>query len=155
MVAVAVPTAESLSRRDEHPDADWLPRALTRARGLETSLAQSNRLNELAIAIERVADDLNCQMVTGASRIGDQLAGAVAARSGGRLTLWADNGAHGTVLVIEGYLYSGAQTLRVADRARRAGSERVVGVAVFAEAPGLTQCQAELGDAVVVLEDPA
>lgn len=152
MTAVPDPTVESLAHRREPSPEGWLTMALSQARALEASLAQAGRLDTVAAAIAHVANRLDCQMVTGASRVGDQLAGAVVARSAGKLTLWADNGAHGTMLVIEGYLYSGAQTTRMAYRARRAGSDRVVGVAVLAEEAGLSQCRAELGDEVVVLE---
>lgn len=152
MTATPAGTTESLAHHREPSPEGWLTAALGQARALESSLTNADRLDAVAGAIAQIANRLDCQMVTGASRVGDQLAGVVVARSDGRLTLWADNGAHGTMLVIEGYLYSGAQTTRMADRARRAGSDRVVGVAVLAEEAGLSRCRADLGDEVVVLE---
>lgn len=152
MTALAAAITESLAHRREPSPEGWLAAALGQARALEAGLAQVDRLDAVAAAIGQIAERFDCQMVTGASRVGDQLAGVVAARSAGRLSLWADNGAHGTMLVIEGYLYSGAQTTRMAERARRAGSDRVVGVAIFAEEAGLSQCRSELRDEVVVLE---
>lgn len=68
---------------------------------------------------------------------------------------WAQNGAHGTVLVIEGVLASGAQLTSAAKRARAASATRVVGAAVIAEPNGLASCRKELGDEIHALRELA
>jgi hypothetical protein len=94
-------------------------------------------------------------MVTGASPLGHQLAGLVVGMTKSPLALWAQNGAHGTVLVIEGVLASGAQLSSAAKRARAAGATRVVGAAVIAEPNGLASCRKELGDEIRALGELA
>ena len=82
-------------------------------------------------------------------------AGLVVGMTKSPLALWAQNGAHGTVLVIEGVLASGAQLTSAAKRARAAGATRVVGAAVIAEPNGLANCRKELGDEIHALRELA
>jgi hypothetical protein len=132
---------------------DWIGAIHGAARDLEESLADPARLGQLADELTQVAASTGARMVTGASPLGNQLAGLVAGRPGSGLTLWAQNGAHGTLLVIEGVLASGAQLARTAARARAAGADRVVGAAVVAEPRGLAICREELGDDVRALRE--
>jgi hypothetical protein len=132
---------------------DWIGGIHRAARGLEESLANPEHLRQLADELTQVAESTGASMVTGASPLGNQLAGLVAGQPGSGLTLWAQNGAHGTLLVIEGVLASGAQLARTATRARVAGADRVVGVAVVAEPRGLAACRHELGDDVRALRE--
>lgn len=137
------------------PQGDWASGILSAARELEEALADPDRLNEVASQLAAVADATGAGMITGASSLGNQLAGIVAGRAARPLTLWTQNGAHGTVLVVEGVLASGAQLARTASRVRAAGAARVVGAAVVAEPRGLAMCRLEIGDDVHALSELA
>jgi hypothetical protein len=89
--------------------------------------------------------------VTGASRLGDQLAGVVVAQSSGKLSLWAENGAEGTVLILEGLLATGTQLVMTAERAREAGATGLVAAAVLADPSVLESAEQELGGALIAL----
>jgi hypothetical protein len=131
----------------------WLDQIISVARDLEESLTDSERLSALVSELAAVASAAGASMVTGASPLGHQLAGAMAASGPTRLALWAQNGARGTVLVIEGVLASGAQLASTARRARAAGASRVIGAAVIADERGLSHCRSELGDEVHALRE--
>ncbi len=141
----------------EHPgpDGDWIDVILRAARDLEGSLADPDQLRSVTVQLADVAAATGARMVTGASPLGHQLAGLVAGMATPALTLWAQNGAHGTMLVIEGVLASGAQLTNTARRARAAGADRVVGAAVIAEPSGLASCRLELGDEIRALRELA
>jgi hypothetical protein len=139
--------------RQPRPDGDWIGVILKAGHDLEESLADPDRLRELTAQLADVAAASGAGMITGASPIGHQLAGLVAGLNGSSLALWAQNGAHGTVLVIEGVLASGAQLASTARRARAAGADRVVGAAVVAESNGLASCRRELGDEIRALRE--
>lgn len=141
--------------RQPRPDGDWIGVILRAGRDLEESLADPDRLREVTAQLADVAAVTGAGMITGASPLGNQLAGLVVGMAKPPLTLWAQNGAHGTVLVIEGVLASGAQLTSTARRARAAGADRVVGAAVVAESNGLASCRKELGDEVRALRELA
>ncbi len=134
------------------PEA-WIETVQRAVRDLEDSLGRGGRLSEVAAQLAAVVAATGATMVTGSSPLGHQLAGAVAGCADSRVTLWAQNGAHGTVLVIEGVLASGAQLIQTAKRARGAGADRVVGAAVVAEPNGLATCRKELGDEISALTE--
>ncbi len=134
---------------------DWFGAVVRAGAQLEQRLSSPDRLDEIAVRLAAVAMQLDCRMVTGASHVGDQLAGVLAARSGGRLALWAQNGTPGTVLIVDGILASGVQIASAARRARQSGAQRVVGAAVLADPAGLAMCRDDLGDEVVALEEMA
>jgi hypothetical protein len=131
----------------------WTAAVIEAGHALETALANPKELQEVADQLGELATACGAVMITGASAQGHQLAGLVAARASRPLTLWAQNGAHGTVLVVEGVLVSGAQMARAAARAKAAGAERVVGVAVLAEPSGLASCRREIGDEINALRE--
>lgn len=131
--------------------ASWVEQVTSAAHSVEESLSDRQSLDELARTLADIADSFGAEMVTGASSLGHQLAGVVASHSTRPLTLWANNGAHGTVLVIESVLASGVQLMSAARRAQAAGASRVVGAAVFGEPMGIERCRAELADDVVVV----
>jgi hypothetical protein len=136
-------------------DGGWIDVIRRAARDLEGSLADPDRLRDVTVQLADVAAATGARMVTGSSPLGHQLAGLVAGMADPALTLWAQNGAHGTMLVIEGVLASGAQLTNTAKRARAAGADRVVGAAVVAEPFGLASCRRELGDEVRALRELA
>jgi hypothetical protein len=131
----------------------WLDRIHQAGRDLEDTLTDPVRLRDVTGHLAAIAADTGAAMVTGASPLGHQLAGLVVGMTQAPLTLWAQNGAHGTVLVIEGVLASGAQLTSAARRARAAGATRVVGAAVMAEPSGLASCRRELGDEIRALQE--
>jgi hypothetical protein len=133
----------------------WIEEIHRAGRDLEDSLTDPDRLKELTLQLAAVAADTGAAMITGASPLGHQLAGLVVGMTKSPLALWAQNGAHGTVLVIEGVLASGAQLTSAAKRARAAGATRVVGAAVIAEPNGLASCRKELGDEIHALRELA
>jgi hypothetical protein len=133
----------------------WIEEIHRAGRDLEDSLTDPRRLREVTVQLAAVAADTGAAMVTGASPLGHQLAGLVVGMTKSPLALWAQNGAHGTVLVIEGVLASGAQLSSAAKRARAAGATRVVGAAVIAEPNGLASCRKELGDEIRALGELA
>jgi hypothetical protein len=137
------------------PDGDWIEVILRAGRELEDSLTDPDRLREVTAQLAEVAAATGAGMITGASPLGHQLAGLVVGMAKSPLALWAQNGAHGTVLVVEGVLASGAQLTSAARRARAAGAARVVGAAVVAEPNGLAMCREELGDEIRALGELA
>lgn len=131
--------------------ATWVRSALAAAHDLEEDLADPAQLAEITRQLAEIADAAGAVMVTGASALGHQLAGLVAATAQPPVSLWAQNGARGTVLVLEGVLVSGTQIAMTARRARAAGADRVIGAAVIAEPTGLEMCRRELRDDVRAL----
>jgi hypothetical protein len=129
----------------------WLTSVAVAGREVEARMGDPERLDALTGWIAGVADLHKCGMVTGASRLGDQLAGVVAGASEGRLKLWAENGATGTLLVIDGVLASGTQVSRRAEQARRHGAHRVVGAVLVADPAGLDVCRRGMGDEVAAM----
>lgn len=134
-------------------DGGWVSAVLRTASQLEADLGGGNKLEEITTRLSEAAHQLNAEMVTGASRLGDQLAGAVAGRSAGSLSLWAQNGAHGTVLVVEGLLATGAQVNRAMQRAREAGADRVAAVAVLADTSALAASRSNSGAEIIALDE--
>lgn len=131
-------------------DAGWPDRVLAVAQSLRDELASGDALQDVAARVLSHAEAHGLSAVTGASRIGDQLAGAAVALSGGRLHLAtpADRG----VLVVDGLLATGLQLQRAVARLRSVGAERVLGIAVMAESEALEACRASTGTDVVALE---
>jgi hypothetical protein len=145
----------ALLDRTDATTEHWVMAVGRTGRDLEEELADPASLRAITAALAEVAIDTGATMVTGASPLGNQLAGALAAGDHPSLQLWARNGAHGTVLVIEGVLASGVQMATTAKRARLAGAQRVVGAAVLAEARGLEMCRNEMADEVRALRELA
>lgn len=133
----------------------WIEVIHRAGQDVEDALTDPAQLRDMTRRLAAVAADTGAAMVTGASPLGHQLAGLVVGMTQAPLALWAQNGAHGTVLVIEGVLASGAQLTSAARRARAAGATRVVGAAVIADPNGLEHCRRELGDEVRALEELA
>ena len=136
-------------------NGSWIEEIHRAGRELEDSLTDPVRLEEVTAQLAAVAADTGAVMITGASPLGHQLAGLVVGMTKTPLALWAQNGAHGTVLVVEGVLASGAQLTGAAKRARAAGAARVVGAAVVAEPRGLASSRQELGDEIHALRELA
>jgi len=135
--------------------APWPVEVQRANHALEEELTDRGRLEAIGAALAKVARETGATMVTGASPLGHQLAGYLASRDDAGVALWAQNGARGTVLVIEGVLVSGAQMLGTARRARAAGADRVVGAAVVGESDGLAMCRSEIGPEVHALRELA
>lgn len=133
------------------PGVSWVSTVRSAAHDLEELLADPEQLSRVTAQLMEFAVASGAGMVTGSSALGNQLAGLVVGRATSPMSLWAQNGARGTVLVIEGVLASGAQMSQTARRARDAGAARVVGAAVVAEPNGLAACRIELGDEVRAL----
>ena len=133
--------------------SDWVGDATRAAHTLEEDLVDPARLDAVTDELVQIAHRCGATMVTGASPLGHQLAGLVVGRARPNLALWAQNGARGTVLVVEGVLVSGAQMSSTARRALAAGATRIVGVAVVADSAGLEVCRREIGADVVALQE--
>lgn len=150
-------TLQELSTRRQRLGGAPPARGVVDCRSGSGSRARSRAANpavltEIRDRLLEAAINANCSTVSGASRLGDQLAGAVSAASGGRLGLWAHNGASGSVMIIEGVLATGTQLVGMGHLAREAGADRVVPAAVFADPSAEHFVRAELGSDVVVLE---
>jgi hypothetical protein len=135
--------------------ASWPVEVQRANHALEEELTDRARLEAIGAALADVARETGATMVTGASPLGHQLAGYVASHNDAGVVLWAQNGARGTVLVIEGVLVSGAQMISTARRAGAAGADRVVGAAVVAAGDGLALCRSEIGRDVHALRELA
>ena len=84
MVVSGPPADVALDQEAPVYDEQWTGRVLSAAHRLEDSLGDPARLREVTAALAEFARVERCSMVTGASRLGDQLAGH---RYGGRLCL--------------------------------------------------------------------
>ena len=131
-------------------DAGWPDRVAALAENLRAELAGGASLRDAGDRIRQVAGEVGMQAVTGASRLGDQLAGAVVAVSNGGLHLATS--ADTDVLVVDGLLATGSQIEHAVRRLRAAGAERVVGVALVADREALEMCRSRTGAEVVALE---
>lgn len=131
-------------------DAGWPDRVAAVAERLRNELADGDSLRDAGDRIRDLAGELRMQAVTGASRLGDQLAGAVVAVSHGALHLATP--ADTEVLVLDGLLATGAQIEQAVRRLRAAGAERIVGVALVADCQALEICRNRTGAELVALE---
>ena len=129
----------------------WAPAVLGATRELEQEIAAGEALRLVAASVLNVAEDGGYEQVTGASRMGDQVAGAAVALSSKALRLWLGGPMNGPVLIVDGVLATGTQMAAMAQEARLAGASRVGGVAVVATRNGLRFARDEVGD-VTVLE---
>jgi predicted phosphoribosyltransferase len=131
-------------------DAGWPDRVMALAQALRTELSGSGVLQDVAQRVLDFAQGERVVAVTGASRVGDQLAGAAVAISSGRLHLATPTDV--AVLVVDGLLATGTQIEQAVSRLRTIGTERVVGVVVLAESEALEACRAATGANVIALE---
>ena len=136
----------------DDPTASWTMAVRRANHDLERALTDRGRLEAIAASLAVIVRTTGATMVTGASPLGHQLAGVIASRTDVSVALWAQNGASGTILVVEGVLVSGAQMIAAARRAQAAGASVVVGAAVLAQATGLAACRA-LGQEVEAIEE--
>lgn len=130
---------------------DWAEQTLQLAHRLEADLGSDERFEGILGELQIQANRLGCEMVTGASGLGHQLAGALAHRSAGTLRLWVANGAAGTMLIVDGVLATGVQLGNRASAAKRSGATRVVGAVAIATDEGLEAARQMLGDEVIAL----
>jgi len=131
---------------------DWPFKVAELSEGLGNALSESPELKEISLALGRVADDCGCDAVTGASSLGERLAGAIVVGTDNGLALYSRDHPAGTVLIVDGLLATGAQISRKARLVREAGTDHVVGAVVLAEHGALADCREEIGD-VVALEE--
>jgi uracil phosphoribosyltransferase len=131
-------------------DAGWPDRVTALALALRSELASNGVLQDVAQRVLELAEGQQVVAVTGASRVGDQLAGAAVAISNGRLHL--STPADVAVLVVDGLLATGTQIEQAVFRLRTIGTKRVVGVAVLAEGEALEACRVATGANVIALE---
>jgi uracil phosphoribosyltransferase len=131
-------------------DVDWADRVGELAERLRAELSGSDSLQEAAIRVADEAAKRKVHALTGASRLGDQLAGAVVAFSKGALHLATP--ADEDVLVLDGLLATGTQIEQAIRRLRRIGAQQVTGLALLAEREALESCRAATGSEVIALE---
>jgi hypothetical protein len=133
-------------------DGGWVVRLLALADALDHELADPGELEALADRLVLIAERLGAGLVTGASAGGDQMAGAMAVRSRGRVRLLDGSPTHDAVLVVDTLMATGTQVIARARQLRETGFARVVGAVLLADAAALEVAHAELGDEVVALE---
>lgn len=134
-------------------DLDWPFRIADLARHLETELGRPDVLVEVADRLVTIAKDYGCEAITGASRVGGELAGAVVARSANGLRLFSADDPADSVLVVDGVLATGAQLVRAVMAAKDAGAKRAVAVAVLANREAIDICREEIQGNVVALDE--
>lgn len=130
----------------------WVVRLMALAEGIDRELADPTELERLADRLVSIAEMLGARSVAGASQGGERLAGAVAARSSGRVRLADGAATLDPVLVIETLMATGTQVLATAKTFRDSGVERVMAAALLADPVALEFARAELGGQVVALE---
>jgi orotate phosphoribosyltransferase len=130
----------------------WVVRLMALADGLDRELSDPDQLALVVTRLIQVAETLGARSVAGASVGGERLAGAVAAKSAGRLRLADDGSTEQPVLLVDTVLATGTQILAAAHRLRGMGVSHVVAAAVVADQAALDVARRELGDHVEALE---
>jgi hypothetical protein len=125
---------------------------MTLAEGLDRELAEPAELERLADSLVAVADQLGARSVAGASAGGERLAGAIAARSSGRVHLADGASTLDPLLLVETLMSTGTQVLAAARSFRATGVQRVMAAALVADPVALDTTRAQLGEQVVALE---
>lgn len=133
-------------------DGAWVVRLMALADGLDRELSDPDQLAMVVTRLIQVAETLGARSVAGASAGGERLAGAVAAKSAGRLRLADEASTQQPVLVVDTVLATGTQILAAAQRLRGMGIFHVVAAAVVADQAALDVTRRELGDHVEALE---
>lgn len=104
-----------------------LPLALAQAgEELEQELSEADKVRTVCHAIVSIAEELKCQSLAGASRVGERLAGAAVALADNGLRVYSPP--HGSkreerVLIVDGLFVTGAQLARQAQVVIRSGGE--------------------------------
>jgi adenine/guanine phosphoribosyltransferase-like PRPP-binding protein len=129
----------------------WVVRLMSLADGLDRDLSDPRELSRLADRLIGVAEELGARSVVGASASGERLAGAVAARSAGRLRLIDGASTLEPVLIIETLMATGTQILATARALKQTGVTRIVGAALLADPVALETARGTLGGEVVTL----
>lgn len=119
--------------------------ALARAgEELEQELSDSGHLRDVCDAIVLVAEELGCTSVSGASRLGERLAGAAVALANNGLRVYShphNSKSEERVLVVDGLLVTGAQLERQAQVVIKNGGSAygavVLAVPGVASPPGI------------------
>ena len=103
------------------------PLALAQAgEELEEELSQSDKLRAVCTAIVSVAEELECGALSGASGLGERLAGAAVALANNGLHVYSpprDSERHERVLIVDGLFVTGAQLARQAQAVIKGGGE--------------------------------
>ena len=143
--------SEARNLHDES-SAEWPFAAVAVGDSLERALSTPDVLVEMAHAIAEEAEARGYSRLIGASRVGDQLAGAAVASSHAGLSLKAAADVDERVMVVDGVLVTGAQIAKVARELRASGTSTIGAVVVLALSVPET---ARLGiDQLVILEGP-
>ena len=144
-----------LARRGSASEAlgEWPFSIVTLSRELAAGLAGPEALRGIATQIQDIAEKFECTAIVGASRFGDELAGAVVATSGNGLRIFSTEEPTESVLVIDGVLSTGAQILRMIRTAKNGGAKRAVGLAILGSSQALKWCKEEIGEPVMALEE--
>ena len=131
---------------------DWPAPAVSVARQLDDHLADPVRLKAVVMDLIGIATRFRCDSVTGASPVGERLAGAMVA-SGQRLRLFSPARPGRCVLVVDGLLATGTQLSGAMRRAQDAGARRTPAVALMAEHDALASLRNSAGQEVVALRE--
>lgn len=141
-----------LRKADAAEPGAWLVRLLSLAEGLDRELAESRELERVADSLITVAEGLGARSVAGASLGGERLAGAIAARSSGRVHLADGASTLDPLLVVDTLMATGTQVIAAAKTFHETGVRRVMAAALIADPVALDMVRAELGEQVVALE---
>jgi len=148
---MALPEAiDARSSLNGHSDG-WVVKLMSLADGLDRDLADPEELSRLADRLIGVAEKFGARSVVGASASGERLAGAVAARSAGRLRLIDGVSTREPVLVIETLMATGTQISATARALKQTGVIRIFGAALLADPVALETARGALGGEVVAL----
>jgi adenine/guanine phosphoribosyltransferase-like PRPP-binding protein len=134
-------------------DGEWPFRVQVVSQELEAQISDPEFLLQVADELLAIAEKFGCQAVSGASTMGAQLAGALAARSSNGLRLFTPADSAENVLVVDGVLATGAQVVRAVNVTRHSGARRAIAAVLIADKEALEACRETIGDEVVALTE--
>lgn len=137
---------------NEAAPGTWFVRLMGLAEDLDRRLSEPSELEQMVDSLIAVAEHLGVRSVAGASAGGERLAGAIAARSAGRVHLADGAATLDPVLVVETLMATGTQVLATASNLRANGVRRVMAATLLADPVALELARAQLGEPVIALK---
>lgn len=132
---------------------DWPLAIAGLSERLERELDEPAVLDQIAREVTDIADRLHCDAIAGASPLGARIARASVAMSTNGLRVFDERVPGATVLVVDGVLASGVQTVRMARSARNLGARQTPAVAVLADPRALERCRNASPDGIIALRE--
>jgi len=142
--------AKARAASDSDTD-EWPFQAAAAGEALDEVLADPANLVRTSRQVVKIAHELGCDRVMGASPLGQRLAGAAVALGRNGLKDQSAGVRGKSVLVVDGILVSGVSIASASRRALEAGARRISALVVAStHAPSEQLCR--LADPIVILE---